>query len=74
MARVKVLLMQDVAHLGHAGEAYLVAGGYARKLLLPRGMAVLATSGDVEPAGAEAIQAGWCSPPCQRDVECTGTG
>ena len=24
MARVKVLLMQDVAHLGHAGEAYLV--------------------------------------------------
>ena len=50
MARVKVLLMQDVAHLGHAGEAYLVAGGYARNFLLPRGMAVLATSGAMKQA------------------------
>lgn len=45
MARVKVLLMKDVDNLGHAGEAYAVAGGYARNYLVPRGLAVLATKG-----------------------------
>lgn len=50
MARVKVLLMQDVANLGHAGELYKVAGGFARNYLMPRGMAVLATQGAMKQA------------------------
>ena len=50
MARVKVLLMQDVAKLGNAGESYMVAGGYARNFLMPRGMAVLATKGAMKQA------------------------
>ena len=50
MSRMKVLLMQDVPDLGHAGEVYAVAGGYARNYLMPRGMAVLATKGAMKQA------------------------
>ena len=50
MARVKVLLTKDVAELGHAGEVYAVAGGYARNYLMPRGLAVLATRGNMKQA------------------------
>lgn len=41
---MKVLLTQDVFNLGHAGDVKTVADGYGRNFLLPRGMAVLATS------------------------------
>lgn len=57
MARIKVLLTQDVPELGHAGEVYRVAGGYARNYLMPRGMAVVATSGAMRQAD-EIKQAG----------------
>lgn len=50
MARMKVLLTQDVPELGHAGEVYRVAGGYARNYLMPRGMAVMATAGAMKQA------------------------
>ena len=50
MARVKVLLTKDVPELGHAGEVYNVAGGYARNYLMPRGLAVLATRGAMKQA------------------------
>lgn len=50
MARVKVLLTKDVPELGHAGEVYHVAGGYARNYLMPRGLAVLATRGAMKQA------------------------
>lgn len=50
MGRIKVLLIQDVMNLGQAGEVYRVAGGYARNYLMPRGMAVLATSGAMKQA------------------------
>ncbi len=50
MARMKVLLVKDVADLGEAGEVYAVAGGYARNYLMPRGMAVLATKGALKQA------------------------
>ena len=43
MARVKVLLVKDIPELGHAGEVYAVAGGYARNYLFARGLAVPAT-------------------------------
>jgi large subunit ribosomal protein L9 len=50
MARMKILLTQDVANLGHAGEIHGVAGGYARNFLMPRGLAVLATKGALKQA------------------------
>lgn len=50
MSRMKVLLTQDVADLGLAGEIQTVAGGYARNYLLPRGLAVLATKGALKQA------------------------
>ena len=45
MARMKILLTQDVAELGLAGEVYSVAGGYARNYLMPRGLAIVASKG-----------------------------
>jgi large subunit ribosomal protein L9 len=42
---MKVLLMQDVYKLGHAGDVKKVADGYGRNFLLPQGLAVLATPG-----------------------------
>src|SRR4051794_31870488 len=50
MGRMKVLLTQDVANLGLAGEIHSVAGGYARNYLMPRGMGVLATKGALKQA------------------------
>ncbi|MEZ4867106.1 MAG: 50S ribosomal protein L9 [Caldilineaceae bacterium] len=57
MARMKVLLTQDVPELGLAGNIYSVAGGYARNYLMPRGLAVLATKGALKQA-EEIRQAG----------------
>ena len=48
MARVKIMLIDDVPDLGLAGEIFTVAGGYARNYLIPRSMAVLATKGAVK--------------------------
>jgi large subunit ribosomal protein L9 len=50
MARIKVLLMEDVPELGLAGDIFTVAGGYARNYLMPRGMAILATKGAIKQA------------------------
>lgn len=44
---VKVILRQDVPNLGNAGDIKQVAPGYFRNFLLPRGMAVEATKGQV---------------------------
>ena len=57
MARMKVLLTQDVPGLGTAGAVYNVAGGYARNYLMPRSMAILATKGALKQA-EEIKQAG----------------
>lgn len=43
MARMKVLLKEDVINLGLAGEVHSVAAGFARNYLLPRGEAIPAT-------------------------------
>ncbi|NJP06384.1 MAG: 50S ribosomal protein L9 [Chloroflexaceae bacterium] len=53
---MKVLLVQDVEKLGRAGEVKDVSGGYGRNFLIPKGMAVLATRGQVRQA-QERIQA-----------------
>lgn len=50
MARMKILLVEDVPTLGLAGEVHSVAGGYARNFLIPRGEAILATKGALKQA------------------------
>jgi len=45
---VQVLLLRDIKRLGKAGETKKVADGYGRNYLLPRGLAVLATSGAIK--------------------------
>lgn len=45
---MKVLLTQEVEGLGQAGQIKEVAEGYARNFLLPRNLAVAASSGAVK--------------------------
>lgn len=47
---MKVLLLKDVYHLGHAGDIKKVADGYGRNYLVPQGYAVLATAAAVKKA------------------------
>jgi len=47
MAHVKLVLRDEVAHLGSAGDLVRVRAGYARNFLLPRGVAVLASAGSI---------------------------
>jgi len=49
-AKMKVLLVQDVEHLGRAGEIKDVAGGFGRNYLIPKGFAVIATRGQIKQA------------------------
>ncbi len=48
--KMKVLLVQDVDHLGKAGEIKDVSGGFGRNYLLPKGFAVLATKSQIKQA------------------------
>ncbi len=50
MARMKVLLTEDIPTLGLAGEVHTVARGYARNYLIPRKEAILATKGALKQA------------------------
>lgn len=50
MARMKILLTEDVPSLGLAGEVHTVARGYARNYLIPRREAILATKGALKQA------------------------
>jgi large subunit ribosomal protein L9 len=50
MARMKILLTEDVPNIGQAGEIYTVAAGYARNYLIPRGEAILATAAAMKKA------------------------
>jgi large subunit ribosomal protein L9 len=45
--QIKVLLKGDVASLGAGGEVVRVRPGFARNFLLPRGLAVPATAGNL---------------------------
>ncbi len=48
MARaLNVILQKDVAHLGKGGEVVRVSPGYARNFLVPQGLAVPASEGNV---------------------------
>ena len=45
---MKVILTRDVPNLGQAGDVKDTATGYARNYLIPKGMAIKATSGAVK--------------------------
>lgn len=45
---MKVILMQDVRHTGQRGEVVRVKAGYARNYLMPQGMALEATPGNLK--------------------------
>jgi large subunit ribosomal protein L9 len=47
---MKIVLRQDVPKLGEAGTVQDVKPGFARNYLIPQGMAVLATAGEVKTA------------------------
>jgi large subunit ribosomal protein L9 len=44
---IKVVLKQDVDNLGHGGDVVRVRPGFARNFLVPRGLAVTATAGNL---------------------------
>ena len=50
MARMKIVLREAVEKLGEAGEQLTVSAGYARNYLIPRGLAVPATKGNLKQA------------------------
>lgn len=58
MSRVKVVLRQPVAKLGDPGDLVTVSGGYARNFLIPRGLAVAATKGNLKQAADWAASKG----------------
>lgn len=45
---MKVVLRQDVENLGEKGSVKNVADGYARNYLIPKGLAVVATPGELK--------------------------
>lgn len=47
---MKIVLRQDVPKVGEAGSVQTVSNGYARNYLIPQGMAVVATSGELKVA------------------------
>ncbi len=53
---MKVILLQDVKGVGKAGEVRDVADGHGRNYLLPHGLAVEATSGNLAQAQARQAQ------------------
>ncbi|MBI5492664.1 MAG: 50S ribosomal protein L9 [Deltaproteobacteria bacterium] len=50
---MKVILKKDMDKLGHYGDQVKVADGYARNFLIPKGLAVTATLGNMRQFEAE---------------------
>lgn len=46
--KTKVILRQDVDNLGEKGTLQSVSGGYARNYLIPKGLAIAATPGELK--------------------------
>lgn len=51
---MKVILTQDVKNLGNEGDIVDVSDGYARNYLIPRGLVVEATEGNLKKREAQA--------------------
>jgi len=49
---VRIVLREDVEHLGTKGDVVDVADGYARNFLVPRGLAMRASKGTIAQAAA----------------------
>ena len=47
---MKIVLRQDVPKVGEAGTIQTVSNGYARNYLIPQGLAVVATEGEIKMA------------------------
>lgn len=47
MAMMQIILTRDVDNLGRAGEVVKVKPGYGRNFLIPRGLALTATRGNI---------------------------
>lgn len=47
---MKIVMRQDVDKVGEAGTVQTVSGGYARNYLIPKGLAVVATDGELKVA------------------------
>ncbi len=47
---MKIVLRQDVPKVGESGTIQTVSNGYARNYLIPQGMAVVATDGEIKVA------------------------
>ena len=47
---MKIVLRQDVPKVGDAGTIQTVSNGYARNYLIPQGLAVVATDGEIKVA------------------------
>ena len=47
---MKVILSDDVEKLGQKGDVVVVADGYARNFLVPKGLAMMATKGSLKQA------------------------
>lgn len=45
---MQIILKQDIENLGYKNEVVKVRDGYARNYLLPRGLAVSATSSNIK--------------------------
>ena len=45
---MEIILREDVENLGHRGDVVKVANGYGRNYLLPRGLAVQITAGNLQ--------------------------
>ncbi|HWB54050.1 MAG TPA: 50S ribosomal protein L9 [Tepidisphaeraceae bacterium] len=48
MANVKLLLQESIKHVGRVGDIVEVAPGYARNYLIPHGLAVQPTAGNIK--------------------------
>lgn len=55
---MEVILREDIADLGKAGQIVKVKDGYGRNYLLPRGLAYAATTGNKRRVEAEAARRG----------------
>jgi len=50
---MEIILKKDIDNLGSYGDTLKVARGYARNYLIPKGLAVAATSGNIRQFNAE---------------------
>lgn len=66
---MKVILRDDIAGRGKAGQTIEVRSGYARNYLIPRNLAIPATKGNLRAIGEIAVQKSILDRKRRRDAE-----